>query len=103
MSPHPLPTEVLTTCTEGLLYCFSEWASTVTDGAFWVFALIAFSFALFMATIRFGTVRAFSFGTFAGLIGGIFLAVLQLIPWWIASTFILLGVIGMAMVLISER
>ncbi len=103
MPPHQLPTDVLTTCTDGLLYCFALWASTVTIGTFWVFALLAFSFALFMATIRFGTTKAFGFGTFAGLLGAVWLAILQLIPWWVASTFILVGVIGLAMMILSEK
>lgn len=100
---HPLPTEVLTTCTDGMLFCFSQWASRVTTGAFWVFALIGFAFALFMATIRFGTPKAFGFGSFVLMIGGVWLSVLTLIPWWIGSAFILIGTIGIAIVWLSER
>lgn len=100
---HILPTEILTTCSDGFLYCFAEWAGVVTGGAFWVFALLAFSVAILLATIRFGTVKAFGFGSFVGMIGGIWFAVLQLIPWWIASTFILIGVIGLAMMILSEK
>ena len=100
---HTLPSEIMKTCSDGLLYCFSEWAGTVTGGAFWIFALLAFSFAIFMATIRFGSVRAFGFGSFVGMIGGIWFAVLQLISWWIASAFILVGVIGLAMMVLSEK
>jgi len=100
---HPLPTDVLTTCTDGLLYCFAKWASLVTTGAFWMFALLGFCFALFMATIRFGTPKAFGFASFVGLIGAVWLAVLQLIPWWIASTLILIGGIGLVVVILSKR
>lgn len=103
MPPHALPSEILTTCTDGFLYCFALWASTVTGGAFWIFALLAFSVAIMMATMRFGSVKAFGFASFVGMIGGIWFAVLQLIPWWIASSFILIGVIGLAMMIISER
>ena len=101
--PHALPSEIMKSCSDGFLYCFAEWAGTVTGGAFWIFALLAFAFAIFMATIRFGAVKAFGFGSFVGMIGAVFFAVLQLIPWWIASAFILIGVIGIAMMILSER
>ena len=100
---HTLPTRMARDCTDGLLYCFSEWAGAVTGGAYWIFALLAFAFAIFMAAIRFGTTRAFGFGSFVGMIGAIWFAVLQFIPWWIASIFILVGVIGLAMMVISEK
>lgn len=100
---HALPNEIMNTCSDGFLYCFAKWAETVTGGAFWIFALLAFSFAIFMATIRFGTVKSFGYGSFVGMIGAIWFAILQLIPWWIASAFILVGVIGLAMMIISER
>lgn len=100
---HELPTKMARECTDGLLYCFSEWAGDVTLGAFWIFALLAFSFAIFMSSIRFGTNKAFGFASFVGLLGGVWLAILQLIPWWIASTFILIGVIGLAVMFLSEK
>jgi len=100
---HTLPTKMIRECTDGLLYCFSNWAGEVTLGAFWIFALLAFAFAIFMATMRFGTIRAFGFGSFVGLIGGVFLAILKLIPWWIASAFIIVGVIGLATMFLSEK
>ena len=100
---HELPTKMVRDCTDGLFYCFSEWAGDVTLGAFWIFALLAFCFATFMATMRFGTTKAFGFASFVGLLGGVFLAVLKLIPWWIASTFIIIGVIGLAVMFLSER
>ena len=100
---HELPTKMARECADGLMYCFSDWAGDVTLGAFWIFALLAFAFAIFGATIRFGTTKAFGFGSFVGLIGGVFLAVLQLIPWWIASAFIIIGVIGLAGMFLSER
>ncbi len=103
MPPHELPTKMVRECTDGLLYCFSEWAGDVTLGAFWIFALLAFSFAIFMASMRFGTNKAFGFASFVGLLGGVWLAILQLIPWWIASAFILIGVIGLALMFLSEK
>ncbi len=103
MPPHQLPTQMVRECTDGLLYCFSVWASEVTIGAFWVFALLAFCISIFMATMRFGTNKAFGFAGFVGLIGGVFLAILVLIPWWIASVFIIIGVISLAGMILSER
>jgi len=98
---HPLPSDL--DCSEGLLYCFSNWANTVTSGAFWMFALIAFAVAIFMATMRFGTKRAFGFAGFILLIGGVWLAILQFIAWWVASTFIIIGAIGLAIMFVSEK
>jgi len=100
---HPLPTTSLRECTEGTFYCLSQWASTVTTGAFWVMMLLAFCFAIFMATIRFGGTRAFGFGSFVGMIGGIFFAILGLMAWWIASVFIIIGVIGLAILFLAEK
>jgi hypothetical protein len=100
---HPLPTSIMTTCNDGLVYCFAKWASTVTTGAFWFMALLAFTVSIFLATLRFGSNRAFGFAGFVGLLGGVFLSVLQLIPWWVGSTFIIVGVIGFAVLLISEK
>jgi len=100
---HTLPTKMVRECTEGLLYCFSEWAGNVTLGAYWIFGLLAFSITIFLATLRFGTARAFGFGSFVGLIGGVWLVILKLIPWWVASTFIIIGIIGLAVMFLSER
>ena len=100
---HTLPTELLDTCTDGILYCFSKWAYEVTSGTFWTFALLGFLVAIFAATGRLGTNKAFGFASFVGMIGGIFLAILGLMPWWIATLFILTGVAGIAMMILSEE
>jgi len=100
---HPLPADILDTCTKGLLWCFANWASQVTVGAFWVLALLTFTVVIYLATARFGGIRAFGFASFTGLLGGIWLAVLQLIPWWVGSTFIIIGVVGIMSMIISEK
>lgn len=100
---HSLPTDVLKGCTDGFFYCFSEWANTVTAGAFWIFALITFCVAIFMATARFGSTRAFGFASFVSLIGGVWLAILGFIAWWVASAFVVVGVIGISMMILSEK
>jgi len=100
---HPLPSELLSTCSDGMLYCFAQWANTVTGGMFWSFMLIGFMVVLMMATTRLGNTRAFGYASTVGLIGGIWFAILNLIPWWIATVFILVGAIGLAMMVLSER
>lgn len=98
-----LPSSALRSCTDGTFYCLSEWASDVTSGAFWVMMLLAFSFAIFMATQRFGGARAFGFAGFTSLIGGIFFAILGFMAWWIASVFIIVGIISLAILFLSEK
>ena len=98
-----LPTEMLRTCTEGMLYCFSVWAYEVTAGVFWTFMLLGFCLALYIGSARLGSTRAFGFASFAGLVGAIWFAVLELMPWWTASLFILVGGMGVVAMLISER
>jgi len=100
---HTLPTEIFTTCTDGFVWCFANWAYVVTSGMFWTFMLIAFSIVLMIATIRMGTARAFGYGSFVGMIGAIWFAIMKLMPWSIASAFILVGAIGIIMMIISEK
>lgn len=100
---HMLPTDLLETCAEGFFFCMGEWATTVTSGLWWAAMLLAFCFALYMATIQFGNTRAFGYATVTGLFGSLFLVNLGFIPWWIASAFILVGVLGIASMIISER
>lgn len=99
---HELPTQISSTC-DGLFWCFANWAATVTNDFFWIAMLLAFQVALFGATFRLGNTRAFGFAAFVGLLGGIWLAILQLIAWHIASAFILVGVIGIAMLILNEK
>ena len=56
-----------------------------------------------MATSSLGMIRAFGFGSFVGMIGSIWLGIMGLINWSIASVFILTGLIGVSMLIISER
>ena len=97
-----LPTNVMDNC-DGFVYCFASWASTVTTGLFWGMALIAFAVVIFLASSRYGATRAFGFASFILLIGGIWLSVLKLIAWWLGSTFIIIGVIGLAGLVLSKN
>lgn len=100
---HPLPINILDNCEGGILYCMAKWASVVTGGFFWTGLLLAFCVVLFMVTQRFGTTRAFGFGSFVGLLGGIWLTIAELIPWWVGSTFILVGIIGLGALVMNEK
>lgn len=98
----PTPGEVTATCT-GFFTCMAEWANAVTQGFFWTAMLIGFSFVMFMATQRFGSARSFGFASIVGLLGAIWLATLQLMPWEYASIFILTGVVGFVVLILQER
>ena len=100
---HILPSEVLTGCTQGTLYCIAKWASDVTGGAFWTFMLLGFCIAIYIATARLGNTRAFGYSSFVGMNGAIFLAITTLIPWWIASVYILVGAIGLASMVMAGK
>ena len=99
---HLLPTDAMDGC-DGFVYCFAQWASTVTTGLFWGLALMTFAIVIYMASARYGGTRAFGFATFILMIGGIWLSVLKLIAWWLGSTFIIIGIIGLALLVLSEK
>jgi len=100
---HTLPNEIFDTCTDGTLSCFAQWAYEVTQGTFWVFALLGFCVAIFMATSRLGSNRAFSFASFTAIMGAIWLAIMGLMSWWLASAFILSGLIGLVVMINSKK
>jgi hypothetical protein len=75
----------------------------VTDGLFFVFALLAFAIIVLISSMGFGSNRAFGYASFVGMVGAIFLATLNLMTWWIASAFILSGLAGLAFMIMSER
>ena len=99
---HTLPSELLSSCTNGMLWCYWDWADTVTIGFFTVAALATFSLILYLATARFGSTRAFGFASFGGMMGAIWLATMQLLAWWVATVFIILGVIGLAIMALER-
>lgn len=100
---HELPSQLLTTCTDGTMICFAKWAYNVTQGMFWVFALFGFCVALFIAASGLGNSRAFGFASFTGMMGSIFFATMGLISWWIATIFILIGAVGIVVMIISKN
>lgn len=98
----PTYTNVMTDC-DGLFYCLAKWAYTATEGMFWALMLLGFGVMIFIASQRFGTPRAFGFASIACLFAAIFLATMQLMAWWISSVFIIVGVIGLATLIMNER
>lgn len=97
-----LPSEAIDNY-EGLFYPIAKWAFDVTSGLFWVFMLLGFSVAIYMALFRLGGARAFGFAAFVGMTGAIWLATAGLMVWWIASSFILVGFIGLAILIMHGR
>ena len=100
---HTIPTTMLRTCSDGLMYCFSSWANDVAQGWFWTLALLAFCVILMISTSRFGTNRSLGYGSFVGMIGSVWLSVMNLMSWWVASIFILAGLAGLAIMIMSEK
>lgn len=100
---HTMPSELIRTCSDGLTSCLAQWANTVTNGMFWTFALIAFGIILYLATAGFGNKRAFGFASFSVLLGSVWLSIMGLMDWAIASVFIILGIIGVVVMIMDER
>ena len=100
---HILPSTTFDTCTDGTMTCLAQWAYTVTQGMFWVFALFGFCVAVFFATTRLGNVRAFGYAGFVGLVGSIWFAVMGFMDWGTASLFIIVGIIGLAAMINSNN
>lgn len=98
----PLPANLLETC-DGVIYCLALWASEVTYGVFWAAILMGFGAVLMIGTIRYGTTRAFGFASFSCALAAVFLATMQLMPWWVSSLFILVGALGMVGLVLNER
>lgn len=92
-----------TNCDEGLMICLAQWSYNVTNGMFWALILLAFTVILYMTTFRYGTPRAFGFASVAGMVGAIWLGIMELLSWWIASAFIIAGFIGFAVMILSEK
>ena len=100
---HPLPSDIMTNC-DGLFYCFAKWAYAATSGSFFALMLMGFGVVLIMATSRVhGNTRAFSFGAVVCALAAIWLAIMELLAWWIASLFILVGAVGIVVLVMQER
>lgn len=98
-----LPSEVFDTCTSGLFTCMAQWANVTTGGWFWTLALAGFIAAIFIATQRYGTNRAFAFSGFICITGSSLLALTNLMDWGVASIFIILGAVSLIAMINSEK
>lgn len=95
-------TDIYEGCSGGFLYCLANWVNTITDGNFWSMFLIAFVVVLFLATYRYGTVRAFGFSTFGGGMFAFYLLFMSLITWWFASIFFIALGVGLVIMKMSS-
>jgi len=98
---HPLPSDLVDDDT-GLIEGMGNWANTITNGAFWTLMLLGFCIVLLMSTVAYGMPRAFGFAGTTGLLGSITLAIMEWMPWWIASVFIVVGA-GSLVFMIKSR
>lgn len=99
-----LPSETFDICSGGPFFCFGQWLFDVTAGFFWVGALLSFCIIAWIALINvFGNTRSYGFASIIGLFGSIWFATLTWMPWWIATLFILNGIIGFIAMINSER
>jgi len=73
-----------------------------TQGTFWSLLLACFCFVLFMASVKYGQERATGYGGIAGLFGALILATLNLMSWWIASIFIIVGTLGLTYMIMNR-
>lgn len=96
------PTNFTSECT-GFFICYAKWLNTITDGAFWSMFLVAFAVVLFLATARYGTVRAFGFAAFGSGIIAFYLLFEELILWYFASIFFVALGIGLVIMRMAER
>lgn len=99
--PWQLPTDLVNETT-GLLEGTAKWAYNVTFGTFWTLLLLGFCVVLGMTSYRYGQEKAVGYACIAGLFGSLILVTLKLMPWWIASLFILAGCGGLAYMIVNR-
>jgi len=99
-----LPSIFMRSCDDGMFYCLSLWANSVTYGWFWVLALSSFALIIYMATINtYGSLRAFGYSGFVLLMGSIWLGTMKLLSPIMTSSMIIIGIIAIAIMINSER
>ena len=92
-----------TSDTRDILNIFQFVSNSLTDGLFFPMVLMGFGVALFMGTQKFGTPRAFGFASVSCLLASLYLSTMKLMPWWISTIYIVVGVGGMVMLVMNER
>lgn len=104
-SLHTLPGSYMQSCVsgnEGFITCMAQYLFDVTNGIYWAAMLLGFGIAMFVATLKIGPRKAFGFVSFIWIQGAMMLAVMELVTWWIASAFIITGLIGLGMMFVRE-
>lgn len=101
---HELPTDLIDTSAGiGLIEGMAKWAYNVTFGWFWSMLLMGFCVVLYIAASRYSGDRAFGYAGVVGLFGAILLVTLNLMPWYVASIFIIVGAISIASMIMSGK
>lgn len=98
-----LTTDIYGSCNDGLLTCLALWSNEVTGGRFFTLILLGIIITLFLATIRFGTMRAYAYASMTGIFFSIILALTGLMSWLFASMFIINGAVAIALMISSDR
>lgn len=101
LGSHALPTD-LTNSTTGLMEGMAIWAYNVTNGIFWAALLLGFCVVMGIAASRYTSDRAFGFAGVIGIFGSMFLVTLNLMSWWFASLFIIVGAILVVTMIINR-
>ena len=105
-SLYELPSRYLRNCTQndtgGFMSCYAGYVNVVTSGMFWAMMLLAFGVVMFIYTIRYDPKKAFAFTGFIFIVGSILLVYTGLMTWWIASAFIVTGLISLGVVIYRE-
>lgn len=99
--PWQTPTNLVNE-TQGLGEGIANWAYNVTFGTFWSLLLLGFCIVLWMSSYRYGQERSIGFASITGLLGALILVTLGLMPWWIASIFIICGAIGLTYMIVNK-
>jgi len=99
--PFPLPKDFINE-SQGMIEGIAKWSYEVTQGTFWSLLLVCFCIVLGVSTVKYGLERAIGFGSITGLLGALFLATAGLMPWWIASIFIIVGAIGLTYMIMNK-
>ncbi len=99
---HILPNETFETC-DGLFYCMAKWVYDVTDGLAFTLFLTVFCGIIFASTSRFGRARSLGFASVTCMLGAIMLSILNLMPWWVGTIYILSGAGGFVYMIMNEK
>lgn len=94
--------DFVTNC-EGFFYCWAVWLNNNTNGFAFTAFLIAFAAFLFLASQKFGTVRAYAFASIAAMLASLFLVTINLVTWWVTTIFIFNGLFAFIALINMEK